>query len=220
MIKPGFLPLIVCAMLGAVMPLPALGQAETAIVATVPPEFDSSYRVSDVVSSRLRRSFLDTIRWSVGAEARDQLAESFAERGHADIWQELVAEDGLKTGNVADALTAYWVLNWVTANGAYGYKVDNGPVQRQLQLALAGDPNFLALNDQARQQMAEGYMLNFLLEHAMLNDAVARRDLSALRALAAASAFRFQEQMGVDLLALVPGPEGFEPKQMPQVPED
>lgn len=212
MIKPGFLPLLACLMLGA---MPAHGQDNTTPSATsvLAPEFDSGYRPSEVISSRMQRGFLDTIRWSVGAEARDQLAASFAERNHTEIWQELVAADGLKVGNVADALTAYWVINWVTANGAYGYKVDNAPVQRQLQLALAGDSSFLALNDQARQQMAEGYMLNFLLEHAMLNDALARQDLPALRAMAAASAFRFQQQLGVNLLALMPGAEGFEPRK-------
>lgn len=179
---------------------------------TLPGPENSAYRFSEGVSVRLRRSFLEQIRWSAGIEARDQLAESFADRSHTDIWQDLVAADGLSTGNVADALTAYWVLNWMTANGAYGQKVDNGPVQQQLRLALSQDPNFQQLSDQARQQMAEGYMLNFLIEHAALNDAVARKDIQTLRTLAAASAVRFQQQMGVDLLALTPGPTGFEPK--------
>jgi len=181
----------------------------------VPGPENSAYRFSEGVSVRLRRSFLDQIRWSAGAEVRDHLAASFAERSHTEIWQELVQPDGLSTGNVADALAAYWVLNWVTANGAYGQKVDNGPVQRQLRLALSQDTNFQQLGDQARQQMAEGYMLNFLLEHAALNNAVARKDIATLQALAEASAARFQQQMGVDLLALVPGPNGFEPKRRP-----
>ncbi|MBF0678409.1 MAG: hypothetical protein IR164_05645 [Devosia sp.] len=201
-----------------VLPMVAPVMAEerpsaTAGAPALPGAENSAYRFSEGVSVRLRRSFLEQIRWSAGIEARDQLAESFADRSHTDIWQELVAADGLTTGNVADALTSYWVLNWVTANGAYGQKVDNGPVQQQLRLALAEDPNFQQLNDQARQQMAEGYMLNFLIEHAALNDAVARKDVDTLRTLAAASAARFQQQMGVDLLALAPGPNGFEPKQ-------
>lgn len=178
----------------------------------VPGPENSAYRFSEGVSVRLRRSFLDQIRWSAGVEVRDHLAASFAERSHTEIWQDLVQPDGLSTGNVADALAAYWVLNWVTANGAYGQKVDNGPVQRQLRLALSKDTDFQQLGDQARQQMAEGYMLNFLLEHAALNDAVARKDVETLRTLAAASAARFQQQLGVDLLALAPGPNGFEPK--------
>lgn len=213
MIKPAVLSVIACALFSTIAVLPSHGQANAPVTAaaTATAEFDSSYRASEVVSSRLRRSFLDSVRWSVGAEARDQLAESFAERTHTEIWQELVAADDLTTGNVADALTAYWVLNWVTANGAYSHKVDNAPVQRQLREALASDPNFLALNDQARQRMAEGYMLNFLLEHAALNDAVARQDTNRLRELAIASVARFRQQMGVDLVSLVPGPEGFVP---------
>lgn len=194
---------------------PAHGQQGPAPVvasASVPGAENSAYKFSESISVRLRRGFLDKVRWSAGIEARDQLAESFADRSHTEIWQDLVRRDGLTTGNVADALTAYWVLNWVTANGAYGQKVDNAPVQRQLRLALAQDDNFQRMNDQARQRMAETYMLNFLVEHAALNDAVARKDIETLRTLAAASATRFQQQLGVDLLALVPGPNGFEPR--------
>lgn len=220
MIKPAIVPLIVCALLGGLSTLPAGAQETPPASAVTAPEFDSSYHASEVLSSRLRRSFLDTIRWSVGAAARDALAESFAERSHTEIWQELVAADGLTTGNVADALTAYWVLNWVTANGAYGHKVDNGPVQRQLQLALANDPSFLALNDAARQRIAEGYMLNFLIEHAALNDAIARQDTERLRELAIAAVSRFRQQMGVDLVSLVPGPDGFTPATAAATPQD
>lgn len=212
MTKPCSRRLLLSTLLAIALAFPAHAQTGPAPGDAIPPAFDSSFQVSEGLSVRLRRSFLDAIRWSVGVEARDKLAESFAERSPTEIWHSLVAADGLQTGNVADALTAYWVLNWVTANGAYEQKVDNGPVRRQLQRALASDPDFLALGDQARQQMAEGYVLNFLLEHAALNDAIARKDIATLRTLAAASTARFQRQMGVNLLALEPGPDGFAPK--------
>jgi len=176
------------------------------------PAIVTTYRPSAVVSARLQRQFLDNVRWSAGIPARDQLAAAFAERSPGEIWQELVAADGLKTGDAADALTAYWVLNWITANAAYDTKVDNGPVQAQVRQALANDANFRAMNDRQKQEMTEGYILNFLLEHAALNDAVARKDTEALFKLSSASVARFRQQMGIDLLALVPGPEGLAPK--------
>lgn len=174
--------------------------------------FDTSYPQSAVISARIQRQFLDSIRWSVSAEARNNLAAAFAERPALDIWQDLVASDGLKTGNVVDALTAYWVLNWVTANARYNFKVDNGPIRAQLQAAMAADPNFRTLNNLQKQEMAEGYILRFLVEHAALNDAATRKDVTALGKLALASVTRFRQEMGVDLLALQPGAEGFAPK--------
>jgi len=172
-------------------------------------EFDTSYRPSPSISARLQREFLNRVRWSSGVEARESLANAFAERSPSEIWQELVAPDGLTTNNVADALTAYWVLNWVTANGAYAVEVDSRPVQRQLRQAFANDSNFVRLSDQQRQEMAEGYILNFLVEHAALNTALAQKDLETLYALAMAAASRFRSQMNVNLFTLVPGPDGF-----------
>ena len=180
-----------------------------------PTVFDTSYPSSTVISARIQRQFLDNIRWSVSAEARNTLQAAFAERPALEIWQELVASDGLTTGNVADAITAYWVLNWVTANARYNLKIDNGPVQAQMQAAMAADPNFRTLSNLQKQEMAEGYILKFLVEHAALNDAMARKDVTALGRLALASATRFRQEMGVDLIALEPGSEGFAPKARP-----
>ncbi len=178
-------------------------------------DFDTSYRPSPSLSARIQRDFLDTMRWSAGAETRDALATAFAERAPVEIWQELVAEQGLATNNVADALTAYWVLNWITANGAYTAKIDNAPIQRQLRVAFSQDQTFLNLNDQRRQQMAENYMFDFLLEHALLNQAIAKRDVDTLNRLAAAAVARFQRNMGVNLLSLVPSAEGFRTRVTP-----
>ncbi|MHA6298072.1 DUF6683 family protein [Devosia sp. CAU 1758] len=184
-------------------------QAAPAAESSVETVFDTSYRPSPSVSARLQREFLDGVRWSAGVEARDSLTEAFAERSPTEIWQELVASDGLTTNNVTDALTSYWVLNWVAANGAYAVKVDSAPVQRQLQIAFANDPNFHKMGDQQRQELAEGYILNFLVEHAALNTAVEKRDVETLNRLAAAAVARFRRDMKVNLLALVPGPDGF-----------
>ncbi|WIY53720.1 hypothetical protein O9Z70_04035 [Devosia sp. YIM 151766] len=195
--------------------LPLAAQDEPQIRVAPAPEasaaadFDTGYRPSAYVSTRVQRAFLEELRWSAGTEIRDSLAAAFAERKPVDIWQDLVADQGLTVNNVADALTAYWVLNWITANGAYTAKIDNAPIQRQLRVAFANDANFVAINDQKRQQLAEGYILNFLLEHAALNQAVASRDLDALNRMAAASVTRFQRSMGLNLLALVPSEEGF-----------
>lgn len=192
--------------------LVALFLAIASLSAQEPSSVDTSYRPSPTVSARLQRQFLTDMRWSAGVEVRDSLTAAFAKRSPLEIWQELVAADGLRTGNVADALTSYWVLNWITANAAYSLKIDNAPIKRQLEQAFASDSNFQTMADQQRQELAEGYILDFLVQHAALNDAVERKDIAALNKLAAASVLRFRQQMKVDLLSLAPGPEGFQPK--------
>jgi len=202
--------ILMAALMLAVSPLAALAQT----VPSAPQQaetFDTSYQISTVASARIQRQFLDSIRWSVGTEARDDIRAAFSERPPLEVWQELVAADGLELGNVADALTAYWVLNWVTANARYNLKVDNAPIRRQMAAAMAADANFQSFNDLQKQDMAEGYILKFLVEHAALNDAMVRKDVGALGQLALAAATRFRQQMGVDLLSLVPGAEGLVP---------
>lgn len=194
------------------MPSTQIGEDDARAVAEAYADFDTSYRPSPTVSARLTREFLDRIRWSAGIEARDRLTAAFAERSPVEIWLELVSADGLEANNVADALTAYWVLNWVAANGAYTAKVDSTSVQRQLRAAFANDPNFAKMSDQQRQEAAEGYILDFLVEHAALNTAVEQRDVDTLNRLAAASVMRFRQKMKVDLLSVVPGPDGFMPR--------
>ncbi|WP_338723007.1 DUF6683 family protein [Devosia sp. XK-2] len=176
--------------------------------------FDTSYRPSPTLSARIQREFLSSVRWSAGADARDRLLAAFSERSPTEIWQELVAPDGLTTNNVTDALTAYWILNWVAANGAYSLEIDSRPVQKQLAEAFANDANFRALNDQQRQEMAEGYILNFLVEHAALNVALEQQDVETLTRLGTAAVRRFRNQMKIDLLSVVPGPEGFVAKHI------
>lgn len=199
----------------ALWPVAAAAQSTSAPHLTA--IFDTSYQISTVASARIQRQFLDSIRWSVGVEVRDSLRNAFSERPPLEIWQELVAPQGLELGNVADALTSYWVLNWVTANARYNTKVDNGPIRRQMAAAMAADPNFRTLSDLQKQEMAESYILKFLVEHAALNEALARKDVAQLGQLALAAATRFRTEMGVDLLNLEPGPAGLMPRPRPAV---
>ncbi len=174
--------------------------------------FDTSYTPSAVASSRILQQYLVDVRLRAGSDVRDRLSAAFADKTPAELWLDLVAKDGLKPNDVADALAAYWVLNWITANGAYALKIDHAPVRAQLNAAMGADPSFRALTNRQRQEMAERYMLDFLLQHALLNDALARKDMGALLQLSGTATARFRQEMGVDLLNLVPGPEGLAPR--------
>lgn len=213
MTKRSILPALLLALAPIAVPAqeaaPDPGTRPAPVVTPAQENFDTGYRPSPSVSARLQREFLERIRWSSGVKARDDLAAAFAEKSPVDIWLELVADDGLAANNVVDALTSYWVLNWVAANGAYTAEIDSVPVQRQLRIAFANEPSFAKLSDQKRQEMAEGYILDFLVEHAALNTAVAQRDVDMLNRLSASAILRFRQNMKVDLLSVVPGPDGF-----------
>jgi len=175
-------------------------------------EFDTSYTPSAAVSYRVKRSFLDGVYRSAGADARAAFQERFDEKSHELIWQELVKPYGMELGNVADALAAYWMLNWMVANAAFTVDIPPRPVRRQLQHALSIDRSFRSLNDDQRQAMAERLMLDFLVLHAAMSTALRNQDVPTLQGLAREAVITFRRQYGVDLLALEPGPGGLAPR--------
>lgn len=212
-IKPFIRPILLAGLLCAGMaPLAAQEAAPTAV--EEPEEaFDTSYMPSAAVTYRVKRTFLDGVFRSAGADARAKFQAQFEARSHELIWQDLVEKYGLETGNVADAMAAYWMLNWIVANGAFDTDIEAGPVKRQLTIALGNDPAFATLRNDQRQEMAERLMLDFLVLHAALNTAVRNEDLPTLQALAREAVLSFRQQYRVELLALVPGPDGLVPKQ-------
>ncbi|MFD2649047.1 DUF6683 family protein [Devosia albogilva] len=185
-------------------PAPTEVEAET--------EFDTSYTPSAAVTYRVKRSFLDGVYRSAGADARAAFRERFDEKSHELIWQDLVEPYGMRIGNVADALAAYWMLNWMVANAAFTVDVPPGPVRRQLHQALSVDRSFRALNDDQRQVMAERLMLDFLVLHAAMSTALRNQDVATLQGLAREAVVTFRRQYGVDLLALEPGADGLAPR--------
>ena len=213
-----FKPFTCLLFIAALLPRPLLAQEavpadEPALVVEGGAEaFDTSYEPAAWVTYRVKRTFLDGVFRSAGADARAKFQAQFDARSHELIWQDLVEKYGLRTGNVADAMAAYWMLNWIVANGAFDTDIAAGPVRRQLTVALANDPSFATLRNDQRQEMAERLMLDFLVLHAALNTAMRNQDLPTLQALAREAVVSFRQQYRVDLLALVPGPEGLAPK--------
>ncbi|KSB87548.1 hypothetical protein AS593_21040 [Caulobacter vibrioides] len=169
----------------------------------------TTYRASPAVSARVRRQFVDVVSRTSGAEGGRKVADALARQDPVRSWASIVASDGLKPGDAADALAAYWILNWVMANGA-----DNDRAQAQAALAqvrpiIAGNPAYARLTEPQRQAFAETLMLNFLLQHAAYVDAMRRGDATARRRLGDAATARFRSEMGVDLRALSLTTAGF-----------
>ena len=121
----------------------------------------------------------------------------------------IVGEDGLHPGDMADAVTSYWILNWVMANGADSTGGQAQAVRRQVRRMIAANPGYGRLKEAERQEISEVLMLNFLIQHAAYTDAMARGDHATARRLGDAAVTRFQKEMGVDLRRLKLTDSGF-----------
>lgn len=169
----------------------------------------TAYAPSPAVSQRVRRQFADWVGQQSGPEAGRRVAGILNTGDPVKSWAGIVGADGLRPGDVADALAGYWVLNWVMANGADNNRAQAQGALRQVRGMIADNPAYARLNPAQRQEMAEVLMLNFLLQHAAYLDAMQRGDKDLARRLGDAASARFKSEMGVDLRRLNLTPAGF-----------
>jgi hypothetical protein len=165
----------------------ALRPAATAAVAA------TQYRSNPGVTARVRRQFADWLKSRTGADpAQSRQIEQALGGDFVGQWSKAVSEDGLRAGDAADALGADWLLNWIAG-------------------LIAANPQFATLSDAQRQEMAEIWMLNFLLHSAAYSAALTGKDANMAGRLGEAASARFRSEMGVDLRRLRITPSGFVP---------
>lgn len=171
----------------------------------------TTYRASPEVSARVRRQFADWMGRQAGAEGGRRVAEAMARRDPVSNWAQIVGGDGLRPGDMADAMASYWILNWVMANGADSNRAQAQAVRDQIRPMIASNPGYARLDDARRQELSEVLMLNFLIQHAAYMDAMRRGDRDTARRLGDAAVARFRNEMGVDLRRLELTRTGFVP---------
>lgn len=169
----------------------------------------TTYRASPEVSARVRRQFADWMGKQAGAEGGRKIAQAMAQRDPVRSWAQIVGGDGLRPGDTADAMAAYWIFNWVMANGADSNRAQAQAVRNQVKPMIASNPGYARLNEAQRQEMSEVLMLNFLVQHAAYLDAMKRGDRATTRRLGDAAVARFRNEMGVDLRQLTLTNSGF-----------
>jgi len=162
----------------------------------------TAYRADPQVTLRVRRQFADWMGKQAGPEGGRQVAAAMERTDPVQNWARLVASDGLRPGDTADALTAYWVMNWMIANGGDNTRTQTQAVRNQVRPVIASNPAYARLNEAQRQEFAEILMLNFLIQHAAYVEAMQRGDQAVLQKLADAAVARFRSEMGVDLRQL------------------
>ncbi|HRL21847.1 MAG TPA: hypothetical protein PLG97_08225 [Alcaligenes sp.] len=168
-----------------------------------------SYQSNRDISARVRAQFVQFVRQTSGEQAARQIGAVLEKGDPVASWASIVRENGLRPGNLGDALTAYWVLNWVMANQSDNTRQQTQAVLAQTHRAIATTPALARLDDAGRQEMAEVLMLNFLLQHAVYINAIQRGDQDLQRRLGQAAVTRFRKEMNIDLLGLELSNAGF-----------
>lgn len=199
------------ASIGAPIDGPAPRPAKKAVAPASTAAAVTSYHPSPAVSARVRRQFASWMGGKVGAADAAKLATAMERTDPVQNWSELVANDGLHTNDMADALTAYWILNWAMANTADNNRAQVLGVRKQVRAMLVANPAQLRMSEAQRQEFSEILILNFLIQHAAFDEAIRRGDRALMRRLGDAAAARFQSEMGVDLRRLRLTDTGFVP---------
>ncbi|WP_343698705.1 DUF6683 family protein [Caulobacter sp.] len=170
---------------------------------------DTRYAASPAVSTRVRAQFADFAAKADPANG-PRLREAILRQDLLGAWQKHVAVDGLKRGDVADAMAAYWVQNWQMASQiAFVDRAKVQAVRNQVARALIANPAFTRLDDARKQEMAETFMLNFVAQGSAYSDATTRRDTAQVARLSKAAAARIRQEMSLDAAQLRLTPAGF-----------
>jgi hypothetical protein len=169
------------------------------------------YRASPAVTTRIKGQFADFVVKTDPANG-PRLRQAVQQNDLLGAWEKHVSVDGLRRGDVADAMTAYWVQNWQIANNVpFTNRTQVQAVRGQVYRALGSNPRFARLDDAGKQEMAEVFMLNFVAQGSAFSDATAKGDKGLSNRLSDAAVTRFRTEMGVDLRRLRLTDQGFVP---------
>ncbi len=169
----------------------------------------TGYASTPAVTQKVIKQYL---AWSKTQSTKDAayLKTAFSQHNPIQIWRDGVREDGLKTGDVSDALAAYWVLNYLIANQkTTSTRAQALAVRAQVQPLLASNPGFKQLSNAQRQEMAEVWMVNFVVQQGAYGNALKNKNSDMMQKLATAATIRFKNEMGLDLRRLTLTNQGF-----------
>lgn len=171
---------------------------------------DTSFRRIPDVTKRVEHDYAEWLGKRGNPEASRELRTYFATHDFRQDWAKNEASDGLRPDNVADALTAYWVMNWMIANKVNGTtRAQVQAVKRQIAPAILRQKSFTSLNNVGRQQLAEIWQLNYVFQSVGMFSAMKKGDQAMVQKASDAAEARFQNEAKVDLRAIKITDHGF-----------
>ncbi len=173
----------------------------------------TTYRESSAVHNRVLTRFTDWVATHTNATDAAAIRRDF-ENDMLGRWAKESSKNGLKRGDVADALTAYWVTNWMIAN-----RVTSDPkpaqvraVRRFFVSALSSTPAFARATNAQRQEMAEGYIYSAVLQDGAFGQVFHTGDKALIQRYSDGRAASFKKEMGLDLRTVQLTDAGFAAK--------
>ena len=164
------------------------------------------YQPSLTVRKKNLATFINDLR-GVNPAVAGEFEALFEQVDIIDEVGKAVAPFGLKTSNMADAYTIYFLNAWMVANGRSD---QNTPeqitgVQKMAANALGSTPDLLKLDDARKQQFSEALIIQGALFDAMLQATIS--DPAALAKVKADTKAGAKE-MGIDVDAFELTPAG------------
>ena len=171
------------------------------------------YARDPAVSAQVQTAFVRSLERRLNGAQAEAIARNLRENDPVARWAGMVSGDGLHTGDLADALASYWVLNWAMANGGESSPEMMQAVREQVRWAVTTRPALARLTDADKQRMAEEAMLNFVYEVTGYLQARQAGNDAMLGRFAVGAETRFRQEMAVDLKSLVLTDKGLEAKR-------
>ena len=162
----------------------------------------TTFKSDATVSAQVRAIFLLSLERRLNGAASDAIARNMRLNDPMVQWSAMVGDQGMRAGDLADALASYWVLNWAMANGGESSGTAMQAVREQIRWAVANTPNLRQLTDAQKQAMAEEAMLNFVYEVKGYQQARQAGNGTMLGRFADGAERRFRAEMAVDLRSL------------------
>ena len=163
-----------------------------------------NYRASLDVRKQNIKVFLDGLR-GLNPDVAGEFEKVFAQVDVIDEIGKAIAPYGMKTDNMADAYTVYFLNAWMAANGRTDQNTPEqiAGVQKMAANALGSTPDMLKLDDAKKQQFSEGLMIQGFLFDAMLQ-ATASDPVALAKVKADTKAGAKEMGIDVDLFELTP----------------
>lgn len=162
----------------------------------------TTYQRDPAVTRRVEAAFVDYVEKVGGPQEAATVRDDLAHHDFVDAWRSTAGTNGLRPGDLADAMAAYWILNWAMANTHDAGPAEAAGVKAQLRRNLATNPTFQRLTEAQRQETAETFMLNYVYQQNIYAAAAKRDDQPLLHKLSDAAEARFSNEMHLDLRGL------------------
>lgn len=173
----------------------------------------TTYARDAAVSAQVQAEFVRGLERRLNGAQVEAIARNLRGSDPVVRWAGMVSADGLRGGDLADALASYWVLNWAMANGGESSPATLQAVREQVRWAVANRPALAKLTDAEKQAMAEAAMLNFIYEVTGYLQARQAGNEAVLGRIAQGAELRFRREMAVDLQSLMLTSKGLEAKR-------